>query len=357
MERHVGELDMHQFQQRHTFIICWFSFVFDRRREASKWCRRRGFSETHSQLNMWEVCLWRKRKQMPEIVKSIRKLFPSHILMITPSKHRCDHLPTFLHCDSGCLSRQSAQEGWVVRKTVYEIRQDHPVAVGLQLLNRAFAFEFVIRRWSRDIGADDRFFGAGGPREVKGADLVGLRFKQTVYSQVFVIFSAQGDFVALCWDQQNCDKKKYKTHQHVKKKVMSSVIYQRRLFFHTSLPPSTPYTSSDLSMMKTHPSNCKENRWCRLKGLYVQSHLQQISISLKRHCSNGHFVLSTSANLFVFRCFSKTSSGNQSFILLKWKFSLCFPKQEYSLKKAAKQKMLKEILYMFIYLKNYLKVF
>lgn len=25
MERHVGELDMHQFQQKHTFIICLLS--------------------------------------------------------------------------------------------------------------------------------------------------------------------------------------------------------------------------------------------------------------------------------------------------------------------------------------------
>lgn len=36
MEKHVGELDMHQFQQRHTFIVCLTSFVFDRRREADR---------------------------------------------------------------------------------------------------------------------------------------------------------------------------------------------------------------------------------------------------------------------------------------------------------------------------------
>lgn len=234
MERQVGESDTHMpmcmFQQKHTFIICWFSFVFDRWREAGKWCRRWGFSETHSQLNMWEVCLWRKRKQMPEIVKSIRKVIPSHILMITPSKHRCDHIPTFLHCDCDCLSRQSAQEGWAVRKIVCEIRQDHPVAVGLQFLNRAFAFEFVIWRWSRDIGANDRFFVTRGPRELKGADLVGLRFKQTVHSQVFFIFSAHSDFVALCWDQQNWNKKKYKTHQLGKESNVYCNLPEKALF-------------------------------------------------------------------------------------------------------------------------------
>lgn len=118
-----------------------------------------------------------------------------------------------------------------------------------------------------------------------------------------------------------------KNIKHIKmiKKVMCTVIYQRRLFFHTSLPPSTPYTSSDLSMMKTHPSNCKKSRCYRFKDLYAQSHLQQISIF-----KNRHFVLSltlNSANLSMFldvflkRENSPLFSQNDFFMLSKtWGF-------------------------------------
>lgn len=118
---------------------------------------------------------------------------------------------------------------------------------------------------------------------------------------------------------------KKKKHIKMIKKVMCTVIYQRRLFFHTSLPPSTPYTSSDLSMMKTHPSNCKKSRCYRFKDLYAQSHLQQISIF-----KNRHFVLSltlNSANLSMFldvflkRENSPLFSQNDFFMLSKtWGF-------------------------------------
>lgn len=279
MERHVGELDMHQFQQKHTFIICLFSFVFDRRREADKRSRRWGFSETHSQLNMWEVCLWRKRSEMQNIFKNIYQVSPSHIFFWS---HRCNHLPTFLHNNADCLFRQSAQEGWVTLKLVCEIRQGHPVAVRLQFLNRAFAFEVLIWRRSRDIGADDIFFVTRGPSELISIELVGVRLKQTVHFQVFVIFSAHRNFVALCWNQQNWDKKKkYKTHQHGKERSVYCNLPEKTLF-HTSLPPSTPYTSSDLSMMKTHPSNWNENR-CRFK--------RTITFAADYHLQNRRFVL------------------------------------------------------------------
>lgn len=80
-----------------TFIISLFSFVFDRRREGDKRSRRWGFSETHSQLNKWEACLWRKRSEMQKNgQKHLLSLPKSHIFMITqmqssthPSPQQC----------------------------------------------------------------------------------------------------------------------------------------------------------------------------------------------------------------------------------------------------------------------------
>lgn len=236
------------------FDLLFFSFVSGRRWEGAQGSRRWGFSETHSELNTWEVYLWRKRRETPKMVKSLKGSGVAGCHGHS-SQPQMQHLPTLFHCHSGCLSRQSTQEGGVARKLVCEVWQRHPVAVRLQFLNRAFAFEFVIWRWSRDVGAEDGFFGTRGPRELKGVELVGLRLKQTVHPQDFVIFSAHRDSVTLCWDQQNWDKKKHKTHQRGKEMCT----YSRRLFFHTCSPPRTPYTSSDLSMMKTHPSNCNGN--------------------------------------------------------------------------------------------------
>lgn len=87
MQRHVGELDGQQFQQKLTFIFCLFSSVFDRRRGADRRSRRSGFSETHSQRSIWEVYLQRKRGETPTTVKRILYFSPSH----TPS---CSHRQT-----------------------------------------------------------------------------------------------------------------------------------------------------------------------------------------------------------------------------------------------------------------------
>lgn len=74
----VGELDGQQFQQKDTFIIYSVSSAFDRRRGADKRPRTQGFSETHSQQNIWEVYLQSKRSEMPTTVKSFLYFSPSH---------------------------------------------------------------------------------------------------------------------------------------------------------------------------------------------------------------------------------------------------------------------------------------
>lgn len=181
-----------------AYFHYWFSSVFHRRKGAYKQPRRWGFSETQSQLNRWEFYLQRKRSEMPKIIKSVLNFSSSS--SSHRQNYRCRHLPTFLQCDVGHLWRHSAQEGGVVWKLIFEVSHGHPVAMRLQLFNRAFAFEFRFWLCFGDIGVDDSFFGTRGQRELIIGDPVGLGLNQTVHSQIFVIFSAHRDFVAFCWD-------------------------------------------------------------------------------------------------------------------------------------------------------------
>lgn len=111
--------------------------------------------------------------------------------------------PTFLPRNTDFLPSHSAHVGGVVREFVCEALQGQSVAVGLQLLNIAFAFELALCRWSGHVGVKEGHFVSRGPGELIGVDLVWLRLDLTVYPQVVVIFNTHGDLITLYFDQQD----------------------------------------------------------------------------------------------------------------------------------------------------------
>lgn len=179
-----------------AFCFFFFSCVFDRRRTADKRSRSRSFSKTHSQLNMWEVVLQRKRSRMKT------KTNASWICPSLPSSHAHSHrysfLPTSLHRDAGRLFRQFANEGSVAWKFFYEVGQDHSIVTRLQLFYIAFIFEPLFRRCSRRIGVNDWYLVQRFPRELIGFNFLGLG--RAVHSQGFIRFKAHWDCITLCWD-------------------------------------------------------------------------------------------------------------------------------------------------------------